>query len=237
MLKFLIAAVILVSMFSLLFGLNRKDHKEKRLHKVNRRRRNFITFSATMAQNEGLQAVSSKVSGTIAAVTGKRNPKSKFPLIPAGGWDLNDYNSKCNSCMACVTACPRHVLEPVFKLGQSMFPRLSFRAGWCPPDCVRCTEVCTTDALQMITVEEKSAIQIGHAEWIRENCISLSGQDCHACEKACPTEAIQMITNGRKIYPVINPSRCLGCGACENACPASPLKAIYVESYSPHRRC
>ena len=37
-------------------------------------------------------------------------------------------------------------------------------------------------------------------------------------------------------FPVVDESKCIGCGACEFACPAKPIKAIYVEGYSQHRR-
>lgn len=139
--------------------------------------------------------------------------------------------------MDCVSVCPKHILEPVLKLGHAIHPRISFRTGWCPIDCVKCTEVCTTGALKKILPEEKSSIQIGYAVWVGENCVSISnGEDCYICENACPKDCIQMVRNGRKLYPIVNTSHCIGCGACENKCPASPLKAIYVEGYKTHRR-
>ncbi|MBR2170372.1 MAG: 4Fe-4S dicluster domain-containing protein [Alistipes sp.] len=83
--------------------------------------------------------------------------------------------------------------------------------------------------------------QIGHAVWIKDNCIVLTDDvDCGNCERHCPAEAITMIRSdvnnpkSRKI-PAVNVERCIGCGACENLCPARPFSAIYVEGHSSHR--
>ena len=88
---------------------------------------------------------------------------------------------------------------------------------------------------------EKSAIQIGHAVWIKENCVVLTDKvSCGNCARHCPTGAIQMVpleqnsTDSLKI-PIVNTERCIGCGACENLCPARPFSAIYVEGHQMHR--
>ena len=98
-----------------------------------------------------------------------------------------------------------------------------------------------TGAIKPITVADKSAIQIGHAVWIKENCIPLrDGQSCNNCERHCPTKAIQMVPSdpsnpdSLKI-PVVNEEKCIGCGACENLCPARPFSALYVEGHENHR--
>jgi formate hydrogenlyase subunit 6/NADH:ubiquinone oxidoreductase subunit I len=104
-----------------------------------------------------------------------------------------------------------------------------------------CSEVCPTGAIKLISKEEKTAIQIGHAVWVAENCIVNSdGQKCGNCARHCPTGAIQMVpkdANDPKSLqiPVINTERCIGCGACENLCPSRPFSAIYVEGHEVHR--
>ena len=92
-----------------------------------------------------------------------------------------------------------------------------------------------------MTREEKTAIQIGHAVWVAENCIVNSdGQKCGNCARHCPTGAIQMVPKDANDpqslqIPVVNTERCIGCGACENLCPSRPFSAIYVEGHEVHR--
>ena len=101
--------------------------------------------------------------------------------------------------------------------------------------------MCPTGAIRPITRADKSAVQIGHAVWVRKNCVPLTdGQECGNCARHCPTGAIQMVPSGPARpnsvkVPVVNEERCIGCGACENLCPARPFSAIYVEGHEAHR--
>ena len=120
-----------------------------------------------------------------------------------------------------------------------MQPESSYERGYCRPECTKCSNVCPAGAIKPLTVAEKSAVQIGHAVWIKENCIPLTdGVTCGNCARHCPAGAIQMVDSGKggdlKI-PVVNEERCIGCGACENLCPARPFSAIYVEGHEQHR--
>ena len=109
------------------------------------------------------------------------------------------------------------------------------------PECAKCAEVCPTDAIRLTGLAEKSSIQIGHAVWVKENCVPLTdGVDCGNCARHCPTGAITMVpsdpdTADSPKIPVVNEERCIGCGACENLCPARPFSAIYIEGHENHR--
>ena len=112
-----------------------------------------------------------------------------------------------------------------------MQPEMSYERGYCRPECNKCSEVCPAGAIRPISIEEKSSTSIGHAVWIKENCIPLT--------RHCPSGAIQMVPsdpdNPDSIQiPVVNEARCIGCGACENLCPARPFSAIYVEGHEVH---
>ena len=70
----------------------------------------------------------------------------------------------------------------------------------------------------MTSLAEKSAIQIGHAVWIAQNCIVNTDKvSCGNCARHCPTGAIQMIPKDENDesspkIPVVNTERCIGCG-------------------------
>ena len=101
--------------------------------------------------------------------------------------------------------------------------------------------MCPAGAIVKIDRADKSSIQIGHAVWIKENCVPLTdGVECGNCARHCPVGAIQMISSDSESpdspkIPVVNAERCIGCGACENLCPARPFSAIYVEGHERHR--
>ena len=137
--------------------------------------------------------------------------------------------------------CPNQVLRPSGNLMTLMQPEMSYERGYCRPECAKCAEVCPTDAIHLTSLADKSSIQIGHAVWIRKNCVPLTdGINCGNCARHCPVAAIEMVPSevdnpdSPKI-PVVNVERCIGCGACENLCPARPFSAIYVEGHERHR--
>ena len=122
-----------------------------------------------------------------------------------------------------------------------MQPEASYERGYCRRECTRCSEVCPTGAIRRVTDDEKLSIQIGHAVWVKKNCLPLTeGVDCGNCARHCPVGAIQMIPSvagdeESPRIPAVNTERCIGCGACEQLCPARPFSAIYVEGHERHR--
>ena len=148
---------------------------------------------------------------------------------------------RCTACQLCVSVCPNGVLRPSTDLMTLMQPEMSYERGYCRPECTKCSEVCPAGAIQRIDRAEKSSIQIGHAVWIRDNCMPLTdGVECGNCARHCPTGAIQMVSSvpGDALsvkIPVVDAERCIGCGACENLCPSRPFSAIYVEGHERHR--
>ena len=134
-----------------------------------------------------------------------------------------------------------------------MQPEMSYERGYCRPECTKCSEVCPAGAIRPVTTAEKSSIQMGHAVWIKRNCIPVrDGEECGNCARHCPTGAIVMVPlRGRHRHgnpendgkdkspalkiPAIDTEKCIGCGACENLCPARPFSAIYVEGHEVHR--
>ena len=199
--------------------------KSKEAHPVDDSRRKFLTVTAAVGAATALHAQEQKFDGGLAAIADKQMPQRATPLKPAGSLSRKNFESHCTACQLCVSKCPEQVLRPSTSLADFMQPYMAFDQGYCRAACTRCSEVCPTGAIRPIDKEQKTAISIGHAVVLPDNCIG-----CGACARHCPAEAITM-SGGR---PAVNESRCLGCGACEYYCPARPVTAIYVEGREQH---
>lgn len=192
---------------------------------VDNGRRKFLATTAAVGAATVLQAQEQKMDGGLAAIMDKQVPERKTPLKPAGAKSLKNFSSRCTACQLCVSQCPEHILRPSTKLTTFMQPEINYTEGYCRTACTRCSEVCPSGAIQRVSKEEKTAISIGCAVVLKENCIG-----CGACARHCPSTAIMMVDG----IPAVNESKCLGCGACEYYCPARPMTAIYVEGRNVH---
>lgn len=216
-------------------SLGGKQHAED-LKPVDDSRRKFVAGTVAVGTTMALQAQEQKMDGGLAALMGKQVPLRKTPLKPFGALSLKNFSTRCTACQLCVSQCPEKVLRPSTKLESLMQPEMNYTDGYCRMACTRCSEVCPAGAIQPIGKEEKTAISIGVAVVLKDNCLSATGKDqCGTCARHCPAAAISMVTgsNGQPM-PVVNEARCLGCGACEYYCPARPMTAIYVEGREVH---
>lgn len=208
---------------------------------VNSARRTFFSASALIASTALLKAQEKMVDGGLATIEDKKIPNRATPITPPGSLSARNLASHCTACQLCVSVCPNQVLRPSSNLMKLMQPEASYERGYCRPECTKCSEVCPAGAILPITKADKSAIQVGHAVWIKENCICITdNMECGNCERHCPVNAIQMVPSDPKDeksikIPVVNTERCIGCGACENLCPSRPFSAIYVEGHLMHR--
>lgn len=169
----------------------------------------------------------------------KKELKRQTPIAPPGALNFERFREKCISCHLCVSKCPSHVIKPAFLdygFGGIMQPKLYFDHGFCNYDCTVCSDVCPTDALTKLTMEQKHHTQMGQVQLIIENCIVYYDEtSCGACSEHCPTQAVRMVPYKDTLtIPEITPEICVGCGGCEYVCPAIPFKAIYVEGLSVH---
>lgn len=222
-------------------GYTHSQRENKRPQGIDKTRRGFLTATAFFATAATIRAQEKKVDGGLAVIKKRKIPKRVTPVVPPGAMSLSNFTRHCTACQLCVSVCPNGVLRPSTGLMTLMQPELSYERGYCRPECVKCSEVCPSGAIRPITTAGKSAIQIGHAVWVRENCVPLTdGSACGNCARHCPAGAITMVpsvasdSSSVKI-PVINVERCIGCGTCEYLCPARPSGAIYVEGHEVHR--
>ena len=202
-------------------------------------RRSFLLSSALLT-TAALAQEAKKVDGGFADLAEKVSPTRQTPLTPPGSLSLKNMETRCTGCQLCVSECPNHVLRPSNDLMHMMQPVMSYEHGFCRPECTRCSDVCPAGAIKPLDNIEKSSIQIGHAVWIKKNCIPVrDGVECGNCARHCPTGAIEMVAlneddDESPWIPAVNESTCIGCGACEYVCPARPFSAIYVEGHETH---
>lgn len=216
---------------------NRKVSEEQ----IDDARRSFLTVTSLFATTALLKAQEKKVDGGLALIEDKKIPNRETPLTPPGSLSVRNFMTHCTACQLCVSVCTNHVLRPSSSLSRMMQPEMSYERGYCRPECTKCAEVCPAGAIRPVTTADKSAIQIGHAVYVYENCVvNTDGVECGNCARHCPTGAIQMVASiagdpESPKLPVVNAERCIGCGACEHLCPSRPFSAIYVEGHQNHR--
>ena len=204
-------------------------------------RRSFLLASALVSTAAFAQKKEKLMDGGLAEIEDKVQPERQTPLTPPGSLSFQNLSTRCTGCQLCVSECPNQVLRPSNDLLHLMQPTMSYEKGYCRPECTRCSDVCPAGAIKPLDEIEKSSIQIGHAVWIKKNCIPLTdGVSCGNCARHCPTGAIEMVPSDPEdeeslMIPVVNENVCIGCGACEYVCPSRPFSAIYVEGHEVHK--
>ena len=218
-----------------------KTHEPNKPHDAEGLSRRSFLLSAAMATTAALAQEAKKTDGGLAEIEDKVAPDRQTPIVPPGARSKQNFEQHCTGCQLCVSKCPNQVLRPSSDWSHLMLPTMSYELGYCRPECHRCSEVCPAGAIVPISAEDKASTQIGHAVWIKKNCIPLTdGVECGNCARHCPTGAIEMVPSDpddeeSPYVPAVNESRCIGCGACENLCPARPFSAIYVEGHEVHK--
>ena len=209
---------------------------------VDTSKRSFLIASAMVTGAAMAQKKEKLMDGGLAELEDKVAPSRQTPLTPPGSLSFDHFAQRCTGCQLCVSECPNEVLRPCSDLMHLMLPVMSYERGHCRPECTRCSEVCPAGAIIKIDKDEKSSIQIGHAVWIKKNCVPITDEvECGNCARHCPTGAIEMVPLDENdeespMIPAINEAACIGCGACEYVCPSRPFSAIYVEGHEVHRK-
>ena len=209
---------------------------------VDASKRSFLLASALVSTAAMAQKKEKLMDGGLADIEDKVAPQRQTPLTPPGSLSFQNLSTRCTGCQLCVSECPNQVLRPSGDLMHLMQPTMSYEHGYCRPECTRCSEVCPAGAIKKIDQDEKTSIQIGHAVWIKKNCVVLTDEvECGNCARHCPSGAIEMVpldhdNEDSPKVPAINEAACIGCGACEYVCPSCPFSAIYVEGHEVHRK-
>ena len=213
----------------------------KKNSSVDASKRSFLLATALVSTAAMAQKKEKLMDGGLAELEDKVSPERQTPLTPPGSLSFQNLSTRCTGCQLCVSECPNQVLRPSSDLMHLMQPTMSYEKGYCRPECTRCSEVCPAGAIKPVDKEEKSSIQIGHAVWIKKNCVPITdGVECGNCARHCPSGAIEMVPLDENdeespMVPAINEAACIGCGACEYVCPSRPFSAIYVEGHEVHK--
>ena len=200
-------------------------------------RRAFMISSGLLATAALAQQKDKIMDGGLAEIEDKVAPERQTPLTQS----MKNFAQHCTGCQLCISNCPNDVLRPSDDLLHLMMPTMSYERGYCRPECNTCSEVCPAGAIKPLAHELKASTQIGHAVFIKKNCVAINdGVECGNCARHCPVGAIDMVPSNpddeeSPYIPAVNESRCIGCGACEYLCPARPFSAIYVEGHEVHK--
>lgn len=208
---------------------------------VDSSKRSFLVTSALLTTAALAQQKEKMMDGGLAEIQDKVAPERQTPLTPPGSLSAQNMAHNCTGCQLCISECPNQVLRPSNDWLHLLQPVMSYELGYCRPECNRCSKVCPAGAIKPIRHEDKASTQIGHAVWVKKNCIPLTdGVECGNCARHCPVGAIEMVPSNpddeeSAYVPAVNEARCIGCGACEYLCPARPFSAIYVEGHEVHK--
>ena len=162
-------------------------------------------------------------------------------LIRPPGTTDQKLLSQCIRCGECVKVCPTKVIQPDVSAGgleNTWTPALQMRQGYCDYSCNSCGQVCPTNAIPALSLEQKRQTVLGKAVIDRNRCIPWAdGIECGVCEEVCPVpgKAITLSSGGggggrraNAKRPHEVPDLCIGCGICESQCPVAGEAAIRV---------
>ncbi len=171
-------------------------------------------------------------------------------IRPPGSREEKEFLARCMSCGACMKACPNGAIHPAITeagLEGLWTPRMIAKLGYCSFNCNLCGQVCPTEAIRPLPLEEKQKTRIGLAAFDVTRCIPYAyGRNCMVCEECCPIadkaifgidrEYVDHEGNKRTVrVPYVDPTRCIGCGNCEYVCPYKDKPGIYVTSANESR--
>lgn len=164
-------------------------------------------------------------------------------IRPPGSVPEEVFLDRCLRCGECMKVCLTNGLQPSLnEAGPGGFwtPVLVPRKGPCERRCHLCGQVCPTQAIRSLPLQEKSFARIGRAHVERSRCLEWGyGRACLVCDEVCPYGAIYVGGSGRsgrgRRGPVVDSGICVGCGVCEHHCPVIGRAAIRVSAAGEDR--
>ena len=199
-----------------------------------------------LSRRQFLLAIAGGAAGIILLRTDTRlRTQHAFLLRPPGVTDEAEFLSKCIRCTECLKVCPTTGLQPALSeagLEGLWTPVLTPRVGYCDYGCNACGQVCASQAIPKLLLEEKRKQIVGKASVNRDRCLPwASNTPCIVCEEMCPTpekaihlESVSVTNEAGETFGLQQPhvlrEVCIGCGICENHCPLEGEAGIRVYS-------
>jgi MauM/NapG family ferredoxin protein len=171
--------------------------------------------------------------GFLASKTPFTALQGKHQLIrPPGAIPEADFLSTCIRCGECMKSCLTNTLQPSLwesGLAGLWTPRMELRYAPCEQECNVCGQVCPTQAIRSLDLDEKRHAKVGTAILRKEQCLVWSQNKlCLICDEICPYNAIVFRPIEGYRRPVVIASKCNGCGYCQQRCPVGGESAIVV---------
>ncbi|MBE7551636.1 MAG: 4Fe-4S binding protein [Anaerolineales bacterium] len=188
------------------------------------------------------QVLTSLAAGAASVAVLQTGIQAKQPdphlLRPPGVEDEAQFLSLCLRCSLCMAVCPTSGLQPaLWEAGLAGFwtPRLTPRLGYCDYGCNACGQVCPSQAIPLLALQDKRQMVIGLASVDRNRCLPWAyNTPCIVCEEMCPVpdKAVKLQREQvREIElqkPYVVADLCIGCGICEQHCPLAGEAGIRV---------
>ncbi len=159
-------------------------------------------------------------------------------LRPPGVEDEAQFLSLCLRCSLCLAVCPTSGLQPaLLEAGLAGFwtPRLTPRLGYCDYGCNACGQVCPSQAIPRLALEDKRRAVLGLAAVDRNRCLPWAyNTPCIVCEEMCPVPDKAVKLEREQVgeielhKPYVVADLCIGCGICEQHCPLAGEAGIRV---------
>jgi ferredoxin len=172
-------------------------------------------------------------------------------LRPPGANPEPEFLNRCLRCGACMKVCMRNAIHPALhEAGWEglLTPVMDFRVGYCEYNCILCGQVCPSEAIRRLPLEEKQKYVIGLAFIDKDRCIPYRRwENCIVCEEHCPVPEKAIVFEEAEVTtpeglavrlkrPVVLKDKCIGCGICEKKCPVEAPPAIIVTPHLETRR-
>jgi len=185
-----------------------------------------------------------------SSALGENRTFSPSLIRPPCSLPEDEFLSKCIRCSECMKVCPTNGLQPAFTEGGIAglwTPVFKMKMGYCEYECNLCSQVCPTQAIKRMPLEDKKKVKVGLAFFDKNRCLPYaSARTCIVCEEHCPTpkkaiwfqEVQVMAADGSMVtvkQPHVDPTLCTGCGICENKCPIADQRGVYVTSVGETR--
>jgi len=171
-------------------------------------------------------------------------------LRPPGARAEADFLNRCLRCGACMKVCMRNAIHPALvEAGwEGLFtPIMDFDIGYCEYNCSLCGQVCPSEAIRRLPLDQKQKYVIGTAVFDRGRCLPWAhNRNCLVCEEHCPTgekaivfdETDAIGPDGKPVrlkLPRVVPERCIGCGICQQKCPIQGRKGVVIGPHNESR--